>query len=46
MEPRFGTGDLVDAYLAAAGTLAVLYPVCRWYRAVKQRRPTSWLRFI
>jgi uncharacterized membrane protein len=43
---RFGTGDLVDVYLAAAGVLAVLYPVCRWYRGVKQRRPTSWLRYI
>jgi uncharacterized membrane protein len=42
----FGAGGLGDTYLAAAAVLAVLYPVCRWYRGVKQRRPGSWLRFI
>ncbi|MBC8067348.1 MAG: DUF1624 domain-containing protein [Deltaproteobacteria bacterium] len=42
----FGGAGLPETYLAAAGVLAVLYPVCRWYRGVKQRRPTSWLRYI
>jgi uncharacterized membrane protein len=33
-------------YLMAAAVLVVLYPVCRAYRALKQRYPRSLLRFV
>lgn len=37
---------LGQAYLAAAITLALLYPVCCGYRALKRRYPNSLLRFV
>ena len=37
---------LALTYLMAAAVLVVLYPVCRAYRALKQRYPTSLLRFV
>jgi len=33
-------------YLVFAITIAILYPVCRWYASVKARRPGGLLRFI
>ncbi len=33
-------------YAAAAGVLVVLYPLCRVYRTIKRKNPTSALRFI
>ena len=40
---RWGLGLL---YLVWLITVAILYPVCRWYAGVKARHPESWLRFI
>jgi hypothetical protein len=40
---RAGLGQ---AYLAATITLAVLYPICCAYRALKWRYPDSVLRFV
>jgi len=40
---RWGLGLL---YLVFAITIAILYPVCRWYANVKARRPGGLLRYI
>jgi uncharacterized membrane protein len=37
---------VVAAWLFAAGVLFLLYPVCRWFRGAKARRPESLLRFL
>lgn len=37
---------LAEAWLAAAGTLVVLYPICLWYRALKRRHPNSVLQYV
>lgn len=39
-------GELAQAFLAAAITLIVLYPLCYFYRIVKWRFPNSLLRFV
>ena len=39
-------GGLLEAYLAAAIALVVLYPLCRWYRGYKQAHPRSIARFV
>jgi len=39
-------GGLLSAYVAAAIALAVLYPLCRWYRSYKQAHPRSFVRFV
>lgn len=41
-----GFGNLATTYIVAAPLLVVLYPLCRWYRSVKQRHPQSFLRYI
>lgn len=33
-------------YLGAASVVALLYPVCRWYRGYKAAHRTGWPRFI
>lgn len=33
-------------YLVWAATIAVLYPVCRWYAGVKARSRSPWLRYL
>ena len=33
-------------YLGAAAVVALLYPVCRWYRGYKAAHRTGWPRFI
>jgi len=40
---RWGLGLL---YLVFAITIALLYPVCRWYAGLKARRPGGILRYI
>lgn len=40
---RFGLGAVFPIALAV---LALLYPVCRWYRSYKRAHPTGWPRFI
>jgi uncharacterized membrane protein len=37
---------LAASYAAALGALAVLYPLCRWYRTFKSRHPLSLARFV
>jgi uncharacterized membrane protein len=37
---------LGTAYLGAAAVIAVLYPVCRWYRSYKAAHRTGWPRFV
>ncbi|MBK7952224.1 MAG: DUF1624 domain-containing protein [Deltaproteobacteria bacterium] len=37
---------LIETWLAAAGTLAVLYPVCLGFRALKRRHPNSILQYV
>lgn len=37
---------LAEAWLAAAATVAVLYPVCRGFRALKRRHPVGILQYL
>ncbi|HXI52790.1 MAG TPA: hypothetical protein VNH84_14845, partial [Candidatus Saccharimonadales bacterium] len=39
-------GTIVTTYVVSALLLGALYPVCRWYRAVKQAHPNSLLKYI
>jgi uncharacterized membrane protein len=41
----FGYG-LLATYVVWIAIVAVLYPVCRWYAAVKQRRRDWWLSYL
>jgi uncharacterized membrane protein len=41
--PRGGLGT---TYLGALAVLAILYPICLGFRALKRKHPTSLLRFI
>jgi uncharacterized membrane protein len=43
IEKKYGAGA---AYLGAATVIAVLYPVCRWYRQYKAAHRTSWVRYV
>jgi uncharacterized membrane protein len=43
VQSKLGLGA---AYLGAATVVAVLYPVCRWYRGYKAAHRTGWPRFI
>ena len=38
-------GDLWLVYVVWAATIAVLYPLCRWYEGVKARSRSPWLRY-
>jgi uncharacterized membrane protein len=38
--------SLAGVYLAWAAVVAVMYPLCRWYAALKQRRSDWWLSYI
>jgi uncharacterized membrane protein len=44
-EPGAGFG-LGVVYLAWATGLVILYPLCRWFAAVKQRRNDWWLSYL
>lgn len=39
-------GGLVETFLAAAAVVALLFPLCWWYRRYKQAHPHSLARFI
>jgi uncharacterized membrane protein len=39
-------GGLLAAYVVAAVVIALLYPLCRVFRAYKQRHPESFVRFV
>jgi uncharacterized membrane protein len=41
-----GFGNLTTTYIIAVPMLVLLYPLCRWYRSLKQRHPQSFLRYI
>ena len=41
-----GFGNLATTYIIAVPMLVLLYPLCRWYRSLKQRHPQSFLRYI
>ncbi len=43
VEKRFG---VAAAYLGAAAVVAVLYPICRWYRGYKAAHRTGWVRYV
>jgi uncharacterized membrane protein len=43
IEKKYSIGA---AYLGAAAVIAVLYPVCRWYRGYKAAHRTSWVRYV
>ena len=45
--PEPGAGfSLAVAYLCWAAGIALLYPLCRWFAAVKQRRDDWWLSYL
>jgi uncharacterized membrane protein len=37
---------VVSSYLGAAAVVALLYPLCRWYRGYKAKHRTGWVRFV
>jgi uncharacterized membrane protein len=43
LEKKCGVGA---SYLGAAAVVALLYPLCRWYRGYKARHRTGWVRFV
>jgi uncharacterized membrane protein len=43
IQSKLGLGA---TYLGAATVVAVLYPVCRWYRGYKAAHRTGWPRFV
>lgn len=46
-QPPPGWGyNLPGVYLIWLGVLLLLYPACRWFAAVKQRRREAWLSYL
>jgi uncharacterized membrane protein len=46
-EPPTGYGyGLVVVYAVTLGVVAGLYPVCRWFAALKRRRRDPWLSYL
>jgi len=43
--PDYGYG-LPVVYLAWLAAILVLYPACRWFARVKQRRRDPWLSYL
>ncbi len=43
IEKKYGVGA---AYLGAAAAIALLYPLCLWYRGYKAAHRTGWVRFV
>ncbi len=43
VQAKLGLGA---AYLGAAAVVALLYPVCRWYRGYKSAHRTGWPKYI
>lgn len=41
-----GVGNLATTYIVAAVLLALLYPLCRWYRSFKAAHRDSFLKYI
>ena len=38
--------NLLVVYLVWLGTVAALYPLCRWFAGVKRRRRDAWLSYL
>lgn len=45
-QPPGWPAPLPWVYLAWATVVVLAYPCCRWYAAVKARRPDGWLRYL
>ena len=43
VQAKLGLGA---AYLGAAAVVALLYPICRWYRGYKAAHRTGWPRYV
>ncbi len=43
VQSKLGLGA---TYLGATAVIAILYPVCRWYRGYKAAHRTGWARFV
>ena len=43
--PGWGVSLLV-VYLVWAGVVLAMYPLCRWFAALKQRRSEPWLSYF
>jgi uncharacterized membrane protein len=41
-----GFGNLTTTYVVAVLMVIILYPLCRWYRTLKQKHPQSILKYI
>jgi len=41
-----GVGTLSATYLVGIVMIAILYPLCRWYRSFKAAHPESFLRYL
>lgn len=46
LEPPGYGYDLWVVYLVWLGVVAALYPLCRWFAAVKRRRRDAWLSYL
>ena len=42
--PGYGL-DLGAVYIVWAVVVLLMYPLCRWFRGVKERNPGSWLAY-
>jgi uncharacterized membrane protein len=45
-QPPGWPAPLPAVYLAWAAVVLLLYPLCRWYAALKARRPGGWLSYL
>ena len=45
-QPEGWPAPLWVVYLIWLGVVVTLYPLCRWFAAVKQRRPDGWLSYL
>ena len=43
--PHYGY-DLWVVYAVWIGVVAIMYPVCRWYARVKERKQAWWLSYL
>ncbi len=45
-QPPGWPAPLPVVYLVWIVAVALLYPLCRWYAALKARRTDAWLRYL
>jgi uncharacterized membrane protein len=41
-----GAGNMATTYIVSAVLIVLLYPACRWYRALKKAHPNSFLKYF